>query len=66
MKQVYSSAVTDPKKWIEGHTGQGFTLFDFRTKIFAEIKLNENDKFIDIGSGVGNVVPAAATYTDYK
>ena len=30
------------------------------------MKLNENDKFIDIGSGVGNVVPAAAAYTDYK
>ena len=66
---MYLRRVTDPNKLNRNPQRSevyGETLIDFSTKIFDEMKLNENDKFIDIGSGIGNVVLTAAAYTDCK
>ena len=60
MQLIYNRAVVDPGKLnhYEAFSPEvyGETSFDLIDKVLQRIPLNENDTFLDLGSGVGNVV----------
>uniref|UniRef100_A0A4W3GTV6 Histone-lysine N-methyltransferase, H3 lysine-79 specific n=1 Tax=Callorhinchus milii TaxID=7868 RepID=A0A4W3GTV6_CALMI len=68
LQQVYNHSVTDPEKLnnYEPFSPEvyGETSFDLVAQMIDEIKMMEDDTFVDLGSGVGQVVlqVAAATH----
>ncbi|RNA12095.1 histone-lysine N- H3 lysine-79 specific-like, partial [Brachionus plicatilis] len=67
---VYNRAVLEPEKLnqYEPFSPQvyGETSFDLIEEMLKRIKLNEHDAFIDLGSGVGNVVLQVAAVSHCK
>lgn len=70
MHLIYNRAVQDPDKLnhYEPFSPQvyGETSFDLIDQLLKNIKLGENDVFVDLGSGVGNVVLHVAAVTNCK
>lgn len=70
MMLIYNRAVLDPDKLnhYEPFSPQvyGETSFDLIEQMLKRIKLNENDVFMDLGSGVGNVVLQVAALNSCK
>ncbi|KAG9486421.1 histone-lysine N-methyltransferase, H3 lysine-79 specific [Eleutherodactylus coqui] len=60
LQQVYNHSVTDPEKLnnYEPFSPEvyGETSFDLVSQMMDEIKMTEDDLFVDLGSGVGQVV----------
>jgi H3 lysine-79-specific histone-lysine N-methyltransferase len=70
MQLIYNKAICDPDKLnqYEPFSPQvyGETSFDLITEMIKRVPLTENDIFIDLGSGVGNVVLQVAALTNCK
>ncbi len=70
MHYIYNKAVNDPEKLnqYEPFSPQvyGETSFDLINEMLNRVKLNETDIFIDLGSGVGNVVLQVAATADCR
>ncbi|XP_078527225.1 histone-lysine N-methyltransferase, H3 lysine-79 specific isoform X1 [Lissotriton helveticus] len=70
LQQVYNHSVTDPEKLnnYEPFSPEvyGETSFDLVTQMIEEIKMTEDDLFVDLGSGVGQVVLQVAAATGCK
>lgn len=61
MQMCYNSSVDDPQKlnkFYEPFSPEvyGETSFQFVQQMIDDIGINENDVFIDLGSGIGQVV----------
>ncbi|GFR33588.1 histone-lysine N-methyltransferase, H3 lysine-79 specific [Trichonephila clavata] len=67
LQQVYNRAVTDPEKLNQYEPFSpevyGETSFEFITQMIGELDITEDDIFIDLGSGVGQVVLQMAATT---
>ncbi|XP_072293990.1 histone-lysine N-methyltransferase, H3 lysine-79 specific isoform X1 [Eucyclogobius newberryi] len=70
LQQVYNHSVTDPEKLnnYEPFSPEvyGETSFDLVAQIIDEIEMVEEDTFVDLGSGVGQVVLQVAAATNCK
>ncbi|XP_054708886.1 uncharacterized protein LOC129218593 [Uloborus diversus] len=70
LQQVYNQAVTDPEKLNQYEPFSpevyGETSFEFITQMIGELDITEDDIFIDLGSGVGQVVLQMAATTPCK
>lgn len=70
LQQVYNHSVTDPEKLnnYEPFSPEvyGETSFDLVAQMIDEIKMTEDDTFVDLGSGVGQVVLQVAAATHCK
>ncbi|XP_078412024.1 histone-lysine N-methyltransferase, H3 lysine-79 specific isoform X2 [Cetorhinus maximus] len=70
LQQVYNHSVTDPEKLnnYEPFSPEvyGETSFDLVAQMIDEIKMTEDDTFVDLGSGVGQVVLQVAAATQCK
>ncbi|XP_069505615.1 histone-lysine N-methyltransferase, H3 lysine-79 specific isoform X2 [Ambystoma mexicanum] len=70
LQQVYNHSVTDPEKLnnYEPFSPEvyGETSFDLVTQMIEEIKMTDDDLFVDLGSGVGQVVLQVAAATGCK
>ena len=70
MQFIYNKAICDPDKLnqYEPFSPQvyGETSFDLIMEMIKRVPLTENDIFIDLGSGVGNVVLQVAALTNCK
>eukprot|EP00079_Xenopus_tropicalis_P038713 XP_017952484.1 PREDICTED: histone-lysine N-methyltransferase, H3 lysine-79 specific isoform X2 [Xenopus tropicalis] len=70
LQQVYNHSVTDPEKLnnYEPFSPEvyGETSFDLVAQMIDEIKMTEDDLFVDLGSGVGQVVLQVAAATGCK
>lgn len=70
MQFIYNKAVCDPDKLnqYEPFSPQvyGETSFDLINEMLKRVHLTENDIFIDLGSGVGNVVLQVAALSNCK
>ena len=70
IQKAYNHAVTDPDKLnnYEPFSPEvyGETSFEFIAQMVDQIGLNANDTFIDLGSGVGQVVLQIAASTSAK
>lgn len=70
MHLTYNRSVTNPDKLndYEPFSPQvyGETSFDLIDEMLKRVNLNENDVFVDLGSGVGNVVLHVAAVTKCK
>jgi H3 lysine-79-specific histone-lysine N-methyltransferase len=70
MQLIYNRAVLDPDKLnhYEPFSPQvyGETSFDLIDQLLNRITLKETDTFIDLGSGVGNVVLHVAAVSNCK
>ncbi|XP_068090069.1 histone-lysine N-methyltransferase, H3 lysine-79 specific isoform X2 [Hyperolius riggenbachi] len=70
LQQVYNHSVTDPEKLnnYEPFSPEvyGETSFDLVAQMIDEIKMTEDDLFVDLGSGVGQVVLQVAAATGGK
>uniref|UniRef100_A0A8C5P9J8 Histone-lysine N-methyltransferase, H3 lysine-79 specific n=1 Tax=Leptobrachium leishanense TaxID=445787 RepID=A0A8C5P9J8_9ANUR len=70
LQQVYNHSVTDPEKLnnYEPFSPEvyGETSFDLVAQMIDEIKMTEDDLFVDLGSGVGQVVLQVAAATSCK
>lgn len=70
LQQVYNHSVTDPEKLnnYEPFSPEvyGETSFDLVAQMIDEIKMTEDDLFVDLGSGVGQVVLQVAATTSCK
>uniref|UniRef100_A0A8C7XR18 Histone-lysine N-methyltransferase, H3 lysine-79 specific n=1 Tax=Oryzias sinensis TaxID=183150 RepID=A0A8C7XR18_9TELE len=70
LQQVYNHSVTDPEKLnnYEPFSPEvyGETSFDLVAQIIDEIDMMEDDTFVDLGSGVGQVVLQVAAATNCK
>ncbi|XP_078280227.1 histone-lysine N-methyltransferase, H3 lysine-79 specific isoform X5 [Rhinoraja longicauda] len=70
LQQVYNHSVTDPEKLnnYEPFSPEvyGETSFDLVAQMINEIKMTEDDTFVDLGSGVGQVVLQVAAATQCK
>ncbi|XP_006812611.1 uncharacterized protein LOC100366496 [Saccoglossus kowalevskii] len=70
MQQVYNHAVTDPDRLnsYEPFSPEvyGETSYDLVAQMIDEITITEDDAFIDLGSGVGQVVLQVAAATQCK
>lgn len=68
--QAYNQAVTDPDKLNDYEPFSpevyGETSFEFVRQMTEEIKIKNEDVFIDLGSGVGQVVLQVAALTNVK
>lgn len=70
LQQVYNHSVTDPEKLnnYEPFSPEvyGETSFDLVAQMIDEIKMTEDDLFVDLGSGVGQVVLQVAAATSCR
>ncbi|KAM8745584.1 histone-lysine N-methyltransferase, H3 lysine-79 specific isoform 2-T2 [Acanthopagrus schlegelii] len=70
LQQVYNHSVTDPEKLnnYEPFSPEvyGETSFDLVSQIIDEMEMMEDDTFVDLGSGVGQVVLQVAAATNCK
>uniref|UniRef100_A0A8C4XE69 Histone-lysine N-methyltransferase, H3 lysine-79 specific n=1 Tax=Erpetoichthys calabaricus TaxID=27687 RepID=A0A8C4XE69_ERPCA len=70
LQQVYNHSVTDPEKLnnYEPFSPEvyGETSFNLVAQIIDEIEMMEDDTFVDLGSGVGQVVLQVAAATNCK
>ncbi len=70
MHYIYNKAVNEPEKLnqYEPFSPQvyGETSFDLVNEMLSRVKLNPSDIFVDLGSGVGNVVLQVAATIDCK
>ncbi|KAJ4943337.1 hypothetical protein JOQ06_005840 [Pogonophryne albipinna] len=70
LQQVYNHSVTDPEKLnnYEPFSPEvyGETSFDLVAQIIDEMEVMEDDTFVDLGSGVGQVVLQVAAATNCK
>ncbi|XP_041086645.1 histone-lysine N-methyltransferase, H3 lysine-79 specific-like isoform X2 [Polyodon spathula] len=70
LQQVYNHSVTDPEKLnnYEPFSPEvyGETSFNLVAQIINEIEMMEDDTFVDLGSGVGQVVLQVAAATNCK
>ncbi|XP_047229896.1 histone-lysine N-methyltransferase, H3 lysine-79 specific isoform X2 [Girardinichthys multiradiatus] len=70
LQQVYNHSVTDPEKLnnYEPFSPEvyGETSFDLVAQIIDEMEMMEEDTFVDLGSGVGQVVLQVAAATNCK
>nr|XP_054764002.1 histone-lysine N-methyltransferase, H3 lysine-79 specific-like isoform X1 [Lytechinus pictus] len=70
MQQVYAHAIDDPDKLncYEPFSPEvyGETSYDLVAQMLEHVKINEDDVFVDLGSGVGNVVLQVAAATPCK
>uniref|UniRef100_A0A674PQ24 Histone-lysine N-methyltransferase, H3 lysine-79 specific n=1 Tax=Takifugu rubripes TaxID=31033 RepID=A0A674PQ24_TAKRU len=70
LQQVYNHSVTDPEKLnnYEPFSPEvyGETSFDLVAQIIDEMEMREDDTFVDLGSGVGQVVLQVAAATNCK
>ncbi|XP_041913428.1 histone-lysine N-methyltransferase, H3 lysine-79 specific isoform X3 [Alosa sapidissima] len=70
LQQVYNHSITDPEKLnnYEPFSPEvyGETSFDLVAQIIDEVELMEEDTFVDLGSGVGQVVLQVAAATNCK
>ncbi|KAJ3599949.1 hypothetical protein NHX12_033901 [Muraenolepis orangiensis] len=70
LQQVYNHSVTDPEKLnnYEPFSPEvyGETSFDLVAQIIGEMEMMEDDTFVDLGSGVGQVVLQVAAATNCK
>ncbi|KAG8454663.1 hypothetical protein GDO86_001038 [Hymenochirus boettgeri] len=70
LQQVYNHSVTDPEKLnnYEPFSPEvyGETSFDLVAQMIDEIKMTEEDLFVDLGSGVGQVVLQVAAAAGCK
>ncbi|XP_029421272.1 histone-lysine N-methyltransferase, H3 lysine-79 specific isoform X3 [Nannospalax galili] len=70
LQQVYNHSVTDPEKLnnYEPFSPEvyGETSFDLVAQMIDETKMTEDDLFVDLGSGVGQVVLQVAAATNCK
>lgn len=70
LQQVYNHSVSDPEKLnnYEPFSPEvyGETSFDLVAQMIDEIKMTEDDLFVDLGSGVGQVVLQVAAATNCK
>ncbi|KAH0625913.1 hypothetical protein JD844_034282 [Phrynosoma platyrhinos] len=70
LQQVYNHSVIDPEKLnnYEPFSPEvyGETSFDLVAQMIDEIKMTEDDLFVDLGSGVGQVVLQVAAATNCK
>uniref|UniRef100_A0A8C8C8L9 Histone-lysine N-methyltransferase, H3 lysine-79 specific n=1 Tax=Oncorhynchus tshawytscha TaxID=74940 RepID=A0A8C8C8L9_ONCTS len=70
LQQVYNHSVTDPEKLnnYEPFSPEvyGETSFDLVAQIINEMEMMEDDTFVDLGSGVGQVVLQVAAATNCK
>ncbi|XP_054982563.1 histone-lysine N-methyltransferase, H3 lysine-79 specific isoform X2 [Sorex araneus] len=70
LQQVYNHSVTDPEKLnnYEPFSPEvyGETSFDLVAQMIDEIKMTEDDLFVDLGSGVGQVVLQVAAATNCR
>lgn len=70
IQQVYSHAIDDPDKLncYEPFSPEvyGETSYDLVMQMLEHVKISEEDVFIDLGSGVGNVVLQVAAATSCK
>ncbi|XP_036409926.1 histone-lysine N-methyltransferase, H3 lysine-79 specific-like isoform X3 [Megalops cyprinoides] len=70
LQQVYNHAITDPDRLnnYEPFSPEvyGETSFDLVAQIIEEIEMMEEDTFVDLGSGVGQVVLQVAAATNCK
>nr|XP_028694505.1 histone-lysine N-methyltransferase, H3 lysine-79 specific isoform X1 [Macaca mulatta] len=70
LQQVYNHSVTDPEKLnnYEPFSPEvyGETSFDLVAQMIDEIKMTDDDLFVDLGSGVGQVVLQVAAATNCK
>uniref|UniRef100_A0A8C6M068 Histone-lysine N-methyltransferase, H3 lysine-79 specific n=1 Tax=Nothobranchius furzeri TaxID=105023 RepID=A0A8C6M068_NOTFU len=70
LQQVYNHSVTDPEKLnnYEPFSPEvyGETSFDLVAQIIDEMEMMEDDTFVDLGSGVGQVVLQVAAATNCK
>uniref|UniRef100_UPI00398F44B1 histone-lysine N-methyltransferase, H3 lysine-79 specific isoform X3 n=1 Tax=Pristiophorus japonicus TaxID=55135 RepID=UPI00398F44B1 len=70
LQQVYNHSVTDPEKLnnYEPFSPEvyGETSFDLVAQMIDEIKMTEDDTFVDLGSGVGQVVLQVAAATQCR
>lgn len=70
IQKSYNHAVTDPEKlneyksWTPGVYGE--TSFEFVSQMLDSVILGEKDIFIDLGSGVGQVVLQVAASANVK
>lgn len=66
----YNYSVTDPEKLNDyvafSPEVYGETSFDFVAQMLNEVHLNEDDEFIDLGSGVGQVIMQVAALANVK
>uniref|UniRef100_A0A671SRF2 Histone-lysine N-methyltransferase, H3 lysine-79 specific n=1 Tax=Sinocyclocheilus anshuiensis TaxID=1608454 RepID=A0A671SRF2_9TELE len=70
LQQVYNHSITDPEKLnnYEPFSPEvyGETSFDLVAQIIDEMEMMEEDTFVDLGSGVGQVVLQVAAATNCK
>lgn len=70
MQKSYNQAVEDPEKLNEYKSWSpevyGETSFDFIAQLLDTVTLSQDDVFIDLGSGVGQVVLQVAASVDVK
>ncbi|RWS25473.1 uncharacterized protein B4U80_08986, partial [Leptotrombidium deliense] len=70
IQQAYNQAVTDPDKLNQYEPFSpevyGETSFEFIAQMIEQIQITEDDVFIDLGSGVGQVVLQVAAATNAK
>uniref|UniRef100_A0A8P4G631 Histone-lysine N-methyltransferase, H3 lysine-79 specific n=1 Tax=Dicentrarchus labrax TaxID=13489 RepID=A0A8P4G631_DICLA len=70
LQQVYNHSVTDPEKLnnYEPFSPEvyGETSFDLVSQIIDEMEMMDDDTFVDLGSGVGQVVLQVAAATNCK
>ncbi|KAK9519085.1 hypothetical protein VZT92_021837 [Zoarces viviparus] len=70
LQQVYNHSVTDPEKLnnYEPFSPEvyGETSFDLVAQIIGEMEMMEDDTFVDLGSGVGQVVLQVAAATNCR
>uniref|UniRef100_A0AAY4D3J7 Histone-lysine N-methyltransferase, H3 lysine-79 specific n=1 Tax=Denticeps clupeoides TaxID=299321 RepID=A0AAY4D3J7_9TELE len=70
LQQVYNHSVTDPEKLnnYEPFSPEvyGETSFDLVAQIIDEMEMMEDDTFVDLGSGVGQVVLQVAAATNCR
>lgn len=70
MQQTYNAAVTDPEKLNQYEPFSpevyGETSYDLVCQMIDQIEITADDVFIDLGSGVGQVVLQMAAATPCK
>jgi H3 lysine-79-specific histone-lysine N-methyltransferase len=70
IQQVYNYSVTDPEKLNQYEPFSpevyGETSFEFISQMINEIDLSPDDVFVDLGSGVGQVILQMATATNCR